>query len=89
VALRAAKTLVERSLLKMPTRTKRSAFTRRTWSPGDIAKLKQASRKKIPAEKIAKTLGRSEGACRQKAFSLHLSMDSTPSGSFRKRKKAA
>jgi hypothetical protein len=33
------------------------------------------AKKKTPASKIAKTLKRSEGATRQKAFSIGLSLD--------------
>jgi hypothetical protein len=38
--------------------------------------LKSAARNKTPARKIARSLKRSEGATRQKAFSLGLSLDS-------------
>jgi hypothetical protein len=34
------------------------------------------AKKKTPASRIAKALGRSEGATRQKAFSMGLSLDS-------------
>jgi len=34
------------------------------------------AKKKAPASKIAKTLKRTEGATRQKAFSIGLSLDS-------------
>jgi hypothetical protein len=60
----------------MPTATNKT-FKRREWSPQDVMKLKQASKKKIPVKKIAKTLRRTEGACRQKAFSIGLPMNST------------
>jgi hypothetical protein len=38
--------------------------------------LKALARKKTPVGKIAKTLKRSEGAIRQKALSIGLSLDS-------------
>jgi len=41
-----------------------------------VRELKSLARKKTPARKIAKSLRRSEGATRQKAFSLGLSLDS-------------
>jgi len=37
---------------------------------------RQLARKKAPAKKIAKSLKRTEGATRQKAFSMGLSLDS-------------
>jgi hypothetical protein len=49
---------------------------RRTWVTADVRELKSLARKKTPAGKIAKKLKRSEGATRQKAFSMGLSLDS-------------
>jgi hypothetical protein len=49
---------------------------RREWSRDDIRDLKALARQKTPARKIARTLKRSEGATRQKAFSLGVSLDS-------------
>jgi hypothetical protein len=49
---------------------------RRSWTTADVRRLKAAARNKTPAGKIAKTLKRSEGATRQKAFSIGLSLDS-------------
>jgi hypothetical protein len=49
---------------------------RRTWDATDIRELKSLARKKTPAGRIAKKLKRSEGATRQKAFSIGLSLDS-------------
>jgi hypothetical protein len=48
---------------------------RRAWSATDVRTLKALARKKTRAGKIAKTLKRSEGATRQKAFSLGVSLD--------------
>ena len=48
---------------------------RRSWSTTDVRTLKSMARKKTPAGKIAKMLKRSEGATRQKAFSMGLSLD--------------
>ena len=47
---------------------------RREWTRGDIRDLKAFARQKTPARKIARTLKRSEGATRQKAFSLGVSI---------------
>jgi hypothetical protein len=49
---------------------------RRPWSTSDVRTLKTAARKKTQAASIARTLKRTEGATRQKAFSLGLSLDS-------------
>lgn len=46
------------------------------WSAEHVRTLKSMARKKTKAGKIAKSLKRSEGATRQKAFSLGLSLDS-------------
>jgi hypothetical protein len=49
---------------------------RRAWTGADVRELKSLARQKKPAKKIAKTLKRTEGATRQKAFSMGLSLDS-------------
>jgi hypothetical protein len=49
---------------------------KRAWTPVQVRELKSLARKKTPARKIAKSLKRTEGATRQKAFSLGLSLDS-------------
>jgi hypothetical protein len=46
---------------------------RREWTKTDIRELKTLARGKTPAGKIAKALKRTEGATRQKAFSLGVS----------------
>jgi hypothetical protein len=56
----------------MAKRTKK----RRAWTAGEVRELKTMARKKTPAGRIAKKLRRSEGATRQKAFSIGLSLDS-------------
>jgi hypothetical protein len=52
------------------------ARKRRAWSASDVRDMKAMARKKITAGQIAKKLKRTEGATRQKAFSLGLSLDS-------------
>jgi len=42
------------------------------WSKTHVQQLKQHSRAKTPVRKIAKTMKRTEGALRQKAFALGL-----------------
>ncbi len=49
---------------------------RRAWTASELRDLKAMARKKTPAGKIAKKLRRSEGATRQKAFSIGLSLNS-------------
>jgi hypothetical protein len=49
---------------------------RPAWTADHVRTLKILARKKTTAASIAKTLKRTEGATRQKAFSLGLSLDS-------------
>ena len=55
----------------MPRKSKR-----RSWTSSDVSTLKTMARKKTRAASIARTLKRTEGATRQKAFSLGLSLNS-------------
>jgi hypothetical protein len=48
---------------------------RKAWTSVQVRELKALARKKVRAGKIAKRLKRTEGATRQKAFSLGLSLD--------------
>jgi hypothetical protein len=54
----------------MPRKSKR-----RSWTSSDVHALKTMARRKTRAASIARTLKRTEGATRQKAFSLGLSLD--------------
>ena len=49
---------------------------RRSWTSSDVRTLKTMARKKTRAASIARTLKRTEGATRQKAFSLGVSLNS-------------
>jgi hypothetical protein len=49
---------------------------RRAWTAPEVRELKALAKKKTTAGKIAKKLKRTEGATRQKAFSIGLSLDS-------------
>jgi hypothetical protein len=49
---------------------------RRSWTTAEVRDLKTMARKKTSASQIAKKLKRTEGATRQKAFSIGLSLDS-------------
>jgi len=52
------------------------AKTRREWTKLDVRELKTLARQKTPAAKIARALKRTEGATRQKAFALGVSLNS-------------
>ena len=49
---------------------------RRAWTAADVRELKSLAKQKTPAGKIARSLKRTAGATRQKAFSLGVSLDS-------------
>ena len=49
---------------------------RRAWTSGEVSQMRTMARKKSTASVIAKKLKRTEGATRQKAFSIGLSLDS-------------
>lgn len=55
---------------------KNGSKKKRAWTSVQVRELKSLARKKVPASKIAKTLKRTEGATRQKAFSIGLSLNS-------------
>ena len=48
---------------------------RRSWTSSEVRELKTMARKKTSASQIAKKLKRTEGATRQKAFSIGLSLE--------------
>ena len=54
----------------------KKARKRVAWSAAHVRELKSLAKRKTPAAKIAKVLKRTEGATRQKAFSIGLSLDS-------------
>ena len=66
--------------LQAPAPTRRirmkNGKKRKAWTSVQLRDLKTMARKKTPAGRIAKKLKRSEGATRQKAFSIGLSLDS-------------
>jgi len=55
--------------------------TRREWTRKDLSDLKSLARQKTPARLIGRKLKRSEGAVRQKAYAVGISL------SLRKRSK--
>ncbi len=55
---------------------KNGSKKKRAWTTEQVRDLKSLARKKTPAKKNAKSLNRTEGATRQKAFSVGLSLDS-------------
>jgi hypothetical protein len=48
--------------------------SRREWTSGDVRELKTLARQKTPARQISRQLKRTEGAVRQKAFAMGLSL---------------
>jgi len=48
--------------------------TRREWTSGDVKELKTLARQKTPARQIGRRLKRTEGAVRQKAFAMGISL---------------
>lgn len=48
---------------------------RRIYTKSDLKIIRQMARDRHPARKIARKLKRSEGALRQKAFSIGVSLD--------------
>ena len=66
--------VVSGALSQLGDRTMKNG-KRRSWTPADVRTLKTLARKKTRAGKIAKKLRRTEGATRQKAFSLGVSLD--------------
>lgn len=57
---------------------------RREWTSDDVRELKQLAKAKTPAAQIARKLKRTEGATRQKALTLDVSLNSRASASKRK-----
>ena len=53
----------------------KKATKRREWTADHVRTLKTLAREKKHASSIARTLKRTEGATRQKAFSMGLSLD--------------
>ena len=49
---------------------------RRAWTTAQVRTLKTLAKRKTKATSIARTLKRTEGATRQKAFIIGLSLDS-------------
>jgi hypothetical protein len=59
-----------------PIEERMAVKTRRLWSDADLRELKAMARKHTNARLIAKKLKRTEGATRQKACSMSLSLES-------------
>ena len=58
---------------------------RRSWLAAEVKALKSAAKNIIPAAKIARLLKRTEGAIRQKALALGLSLNSQRRGKGKKK----
>ena len=53
----------------------KKSVKRREWTKEHVRELQTLARRKTPALKIARALKRTEGATRQKAWSLGISLD--------------
>lgn len=62
---------------------------RREWTAQDVRELKQLAKAKTPAAQIARKLKRTEGATRQKALTLDVSLNSRIAGSGTRLKRSA
>ena len=58
---------------------------RRSWLAAEVKALKTAAKSIVPAPKIARLLKRTEGAIRQKALALGLSLNSQRRGKGKKK----
>lgn len=58
---------------------------RRAWSPADVREFKSMAKARTPASEIARRFRRTEGAIRQKALHLGVSLNSRGAGKRRKR----
>lgn len=56
--------------------TKKKTIKRRAWTPEDVKEFKSLAKAKTPAAKIARRFKRTEGAIRQKALHLGISLNS-------------
>ena len=61
---------------------------RRSWLAAEVKALKSAAKNIVPAAKIARLLKRTEGAIRQKALALGLSLNSQRRGKGKKKSAA-
>lgn len=61
---------------------------RRSWLAAEVKALKASAKAIVPAGKIARLLKRTEGAIRQKALALGLSLNSQRRGKGKKKKSA-
>ena len=73
--LEALLTFPNRGIAKAMRRTKSNGRHKRVaWTDKDVRELKTHSKKKTPVVKISKTMKRTEGAIRQKALALEISI---------------
>lgn len=60
--------------------------TRRAWLMEEVKALRSAAKSIVPARQIARLLKRTEGAIRQKALALNLSLNSQRRGKKKDRR---
>ena len=56
----------------MPKKTRK--ISRKEWTKADLRELKMHSKAKTPVEKISKTMKRTIGAVRQRAFQMGMGL---------------
>ena len=61
-------------MARRTTRRKTSRTRRRPWTKADVTALKKHSQKKTAVAQVSRSMKRSQGAIRQKALSLNMSM---------------
>jgi hypothetical protein len=59
---------------------------RRSWLAAEIKAMRSSAKNLVPAKKIARLLKRTEGAIRQKALALGLSLNALRRGKSKKKK---
>ena len=59
---------------------------RRSWLAAEVKAMRTAAKNLVPAKKIARLLKRTEGAIRQKALALGLSLNALRRGKGKKKK---
>ena len=71
--------MAKKTAKKPAKKAAKTRAKRRAWTAADVRELKSLAKKKTPAPKLAKIFKRTEGAIRQKALHLGISLNSRPS----------
>ena len=68
-------------------KARKKRVRRKPWLKRDVDALRKMAREKTPARVIARTLGRTEGAVRQKGYAAGISLNTRGRRSKAKRRK--